>query len=739
MAENERIPAEILRKVRRIELSTRNLVDDLFGGEYHSVFKGMGMEFDEVREYTPGDEVRSIDWNVTARMGRPFVKRYREERELTVLLVVDASASGLFGSVDRFKSEVIAEVASVLAFSAIRNQDKVGCLIFTDRVEKYIPPEKGHRHVLRIIRELLYFKPEGSGTDLGGALETISRLLKRKAVVFLLSDFFAEGYETPLRLAARRHDLIALSIHDPLERELPDVGLLHLRDAETGKDVWLDTSSRWVRKHFAATASERRQHFSQLCGRHGVDEIPLDVSGDYVRPLVRFFRQRLKRISKGIGRGTKIVLLAGLLLATAKAEAPAQAQPPRGSGGPPPRSAPPGPPGAIPGGPPGPAQGTGPMQAQPQGMPVIPREQLEKLPLPTLAEITADARPRLSEQSDEGFRVRSRLDRDLQAIGERNELSWTFVLEGGAELLPVDWDLGEAGRIQPWPELGEDGEPDPLLAAKIGGGQLLGIADFFLADTLRGSGADTLRYRLAFTTFLPDTFRIPAQHIAYRLPGDQEPRLVETEPLELACIATLALGPDSSALRDWKAPGELRAEWWPVLARWGLPLILVLGLLAGLAWWWWRRRVADSSEPFIAPDVEALTALEELALEDLPARGAFAEYYFRLSQITRRYLGRRFVLPFPDWTSEEIRLALEPPSPRLVLAQDLREPLLSDLDRGDLVKFAQRKPSRAECLDSMQYSRRLVKATRLLTEERPEDSLEVDAPELEEPERKEAS
>jgi uncharacterized protein (DUF58 family) len=229
MANEERIPPEILKKVRRIELSTRHLVDDLFGGEYHSVFKGTGMEFDEVREYTPGDDVRSIDWNVTARMGRPFIKRYKEERELTVILAVDASASGLFGSGERLKSEIIAEVASVLAFSAIRNQDKVGCLIFTDRTEKYIPPEKGHRHVLRIIRELLYFKPLGKGTSIGGALETISHLQRRKAVVFLLSDFFDEGYETPLRLAGGRHDLIAVTIRDPLEVAIPVVCILHVR------------------------------------------------------------------------------------------------------------------------------------------------------------------------------------------------------------------------------------------------------------------------------------------------------------------------------------------------------------------------------------------------------------------------------------------------------------------------------------------------------------------------------
>jgi len=721
MSEQDRIPPEILRKVRRIELSTRHMVDDLFGGEYHSVFKGLGMEFDEVREYSPGDEVRSIDWNVTARMGRPYVKRYREERELTVLLVVDASASGLFGSRERFKSEVIAEVASVLAFSAIRNQDKVGCLIFTDRVEKYIPPDKGHRHVLRIIRELLYFKPEGSGTDLKGTLETVSRLLKRRAVVFLVSDFYADGYETPLRLAARRHDLIALSIHDPLERELPNVGLVHMRDAETGQDLWIDTSNPWVRKRYAVDAGERQERFTQLCGRYGVDEILLDVTRDYARPLVQFFRKRQKRLAKGFRRSARALLAAGLLFAAPWSGADAQAPAPPGRA----QQAPAMPPGGMqPGMQPGPGQAAPGMQPGQPGqapggpsLPVIPRDQLEQLDLPSLTDLTGSARPRVSEASGSGIRVTSRLDRDLQTIGERNAMTWTVVLDKGVELLPLEWDLGVPGQIQLWPDRSEKGDLDPTLMARISAGETLKVEDFIRADTLRTASADTLRYSLAFTTFLPDTFAFPAQHFAYQSRSGGSPGLLETDPLTVACLSVLALGPDSSALRDWKAPGELRANWWPVIARWGLPLLLLLAVAAALFLWWWRRRRArEAAAVMVPPDVEALEALEGLALEDLPGRGLFAEYYFRLSHIVRHYLSRRYALPFIDWTSEEIRSALLSPMPRIAMDPDLSESLVMDLDRGDLVKFAQRKPSRAQCQDSLSTSRRVIMATRLVEE-----------------------
>jgi len=712
MAETERIPPEILRKVRAIELSTRHLVDDFFGGEYHSVFKGMGMEFDEVREYAPGDEVRSIDWNVTARMGRPFIKRYREERELTVILVVDASASGLFGSRNRLKSEVIAEVASVLAFSAIRNQDKVGCLFFTDRVEMFIPPAKGQRHVLRIIRELLYFKPAGSGTDLATALETLGRLLKRRAVLFLVSDFIAPDFETPLRLAARRHDLIALQVRDPLEEALPDVGLLQVRDAETGERVWLDTGSAGVRRHFRAEAAARAARLSQLCARHGVDEIRLDATEDYTRPLVQFFRRRAKRLAKGFGRSARggarawlspLLAAAALALggAGALAQRPTIPQAPPAPGQPGAQPAP-GRPGAAPAGP---------------SFPVVPRDALEKADLPTLDELTGAARPRLDSTRAEGIAVETRLARDLQAVGQPNELRWRVLLAPGARL---DSLVVEGDQLLPLPDR-LDARLAEELSARRARGEPIGLADFIAADTLRGAGADTLEYRLAFTCAVPDTFLIPGQRLRYRLAGESEARSLSTAPLALACRSTLASGPDSSALRDWKAPGELRGDWLGLAARWGLPIALLLAALLWLLLWWRRRRARAlaPAAPAVPADEEALAALEALALADLPARGAFVDYYFELSRILRRYLTRRFGLPFSDWTREEIESALHggPDGDRqLVLDPQLSAPLLEDLARGDLVKFAHRQPSRAECVESLAAARRLIKATRPLAE-----------------------
>lgn len=719
MAETERIPPEILRKVRAIELSTRHLVDDFFGGEYHSVFKGMGMEFDEVREYAPGDEVRSIDWNVTARMGRPFIKRYREERELTVLLVVDASASGLFGSRDRLKSEVIAEVASVLAFSAIRNQDKVGCLIFTDRVEMYIPPTKGHRHVLRIIRELLYFKPAGSGTDLATALEALGRLLKRRAVIFLVSDFIAPDFETPLRLAARRHDLVALQVRDPLEETLPDVGLLQVRDAETGERVWLDTGDAGVRRHFREEAAVRAARFSQLCARHGVDEIRLDASEDYTRPLVQFFRRRAKRLAKGFGRGARrgarswlapLVAAAALALGGAEAFAQRPTIP----------QAPPGRAALPPGAQHAPGPGTPQAPGGPGGAPsfqVVPRSALDKAALPTLEALTGDARPRLDSARGEGIQVETRLERDLQAVGQPNALRWRVLLAPGARLDSLALDLEQ---LLPLPDR-LDARVAEDLAARRARGEQITVADFLAADTLRGAGADTLEYRLAFTCAAPDTFLIPAQRLHYRLAGEREGRVLETAPLALACRSTLASGPDSSALRDWKAPGELRGDWLGLAARWGLPIALLLAVLLWLLLWWRRRRARALAPeaPAVPADEEALAALEALALADLPARGAFSDYYFALSRILRHYLTRRFGLPFSDWTREEIESALlgSPEGPqRLTLDPELSVPLLEDLARGDLVKFAQREPTRAECLESMAAARRLIKATRPLAD-----------------------
>ena len=233
------IPREILKKVRHIEIATKGLVNEVFSGEYHSVFKGRGMTFAEVREYQYGDDIRSIDWNVTARAGTPFVKIYEEERELTVVLVVDVSASGNFGTQERMKGEVAVELSAVLAFSAIKNHDKIGLILFSDRIEKFVPPRKGRRHVLRVLRELLFHKPEGRGTDIGGALEYLSRVVPRRSVVFLVSDFLGTGFSRPLSVAGRRHDLIAVRMRDPRESEIPPVGLVEMEDPETGERVEL--------------------------------------------------------------------------------------------------------------------------------------------------------------------------------------------------------------------------------------------------------------------------------------------------------------------------------------------------------------------------------------------------------------------------------------------------------------------------------------------------------------------
>ena len=291
------VPKEILDKVHRIEIQAGRLVDDLFAGEYHSVFKGHGMEFAEVREYQAGDDVRAIDWNVTARAGgKPFIKIFDEERELTVILVVDASASGAFGSGARMKGEVAVEISALLAFSAIRNNDRVGLLIFTDEVEVFVPPKKGRRHVLRVIRELLYHRPRGRRTSIATALETLDRVIRRHAVVFVISDFIDEGHERALQRASRRHDVIAVSIEDPREGSLPDVGFLTLHDAESGQQLVIDSSDEAVRLAFAQrwrVAVARRTHIFR---RLAVDEVHIDAaSGDYVEPLARFFEGRMSR------------------------------------------------------------------------------------------------------------------------------------------------------------------------------------------------------------------------------------------------------------------------------------------------------------------------------------------------------------------------------------------------------------------------------------------------------------
>jgi len=289
------IPKEILKKIRRIQIVTNRMVSDVFAGEYHSVFKGRGMEFDEVREYQPGDEERDIDWNVTARMGRPFVKKFVEERELTVMLLVDASASSRFGTRGCFKSELSAEVCAVLAFSAIRNKDRVGLVVFSDRIEKFVPPGKGSRHVLRVIREILYHRPRGKGTDIALALDFLNRVTRRRSVSFLVSDFQSSGYEQALRIAARRHDLIALAVGDPRESELEPVGLVSLRDAETGEEALVDTSSEPVRRRYADEAGNRRQARIRLFRESGVDCVELSTGEPYELTLLKFFRRREKR------------------------------------------------------------------------------------------------------------------------------------------------------------------------------------------------------------------------------------------------------------------------------------------------------------------------------------------------------------------------------------------------------------------------------------------------------------
>lgn len=289
------LPKELAKKIRFIQIYTSKAVNDVLAGEYHSVFKGRGMEFDEVREYAPGDEIRSIDWNVTARTGHPYVKRYVEERELTVLFVVDLSASGSFGTKSQLKNEVAAELCALLAFSAIKNNDKVGLIVFTDEIELYIPPKKGVSHVLRVIRDLLNFQPRRQRTDIKQALDFMGRVTPRRAVVFLVSDFQAAGYEKRLRIASRRHDLIAVSLKDPRESALPPAGLIELEDAETGERMLVDTGSAKVRRRYEALAREREDKLAASFRSMAIDQIPVVTGEDYVRDLVKFFRIRERR------------------------------------------------------------------------------------------------------------------------------------------------------------------------------------------------------------------------------------------------------------------------------------------------------------------------------------------------------------------------------------------------------------------------------------------------------------
>lgn len=283
---------ELLKKVRIVELKTRGLSEHIFSGEYHSAFKGRGMTFSEVREYQPGDEVRTIDWNVTARFGHPFVKVFEEERELTVMLLADLSGSEDFGSTQQLKRELITEACATIAFSAIKNNDKVGLILFTDRVEKFIPPKKGRGHILRIVRELIEFTPRGTGTDIAEALRYLNNVIKKRSIAFLVSDLMDIGYEDALKIANRRHDLVALRTTDPREGELPNVGLVRFTDPETGELRWVDTSSRAVRNAYRAAALKHQQRTREILKRSGVDHAVISTNEGYVRPLMRLFKQR---------------------------------------------------------------------------------------------------------------------------------------------------------------------------------------------------------------------------------------------------------------------------------------------------------------------------------------------------------------------------------------------------------------------------------------------------------------
>jgi uncharacterized protein (DUF58 family) len=295
VAPTQAVPPEILRQVKFIELRTRGLVNSLFAGEYRSVFKGQGMEFAEVREYQPGDEVRSIDWNVTARMRRPFVRRYEEERELTVVLAVDLSGSERFGTARRFKTELATEMAAVLALAAVRNNDRVGLVLFTDRIEHVVRPRKGRRHALRLLRDLLAYEPQSTGTSVAVAADYLVRLLTHKAIVFLLSDFQDESLERPLKRLVLRHDVVAVTVEDPGETALPDVGLARFLDPETGVAVDVDTSDARVRTAYDAAVDEQRESRQRLFRRLAIDEVLVRTDRGYVEPLLRFFRQRETR------------------------------------------------------------------------------------------------------------------------------------------------------------------------------------------------------------------------------------------------------------------------------------------------------------------------------------------------------------------------------------------------------------------------------------------------------------
>jgi uncharacterized protein (DUF58 family) len=286
---------ELLKQVRQIEIRTKGLVNQVFSGEYHSVFKGRGMEFSEVREYQFGDDIRNIDWNVTARFGHPFIKIFEEERELTVLLLVDLSGSLLFGTIEKTKQQIAAELSAILAFSAMKNNDKVGLILFTDKIEKFVPPRKGRTHVLRLIREVLSFEPKGKTTNLKLALEYMNNAVKKKSIVFLISDFMDQGYEKILRIVGKKHDLVGIVINDRREFELPKIGLVKLTDSETGRERWLDTSDSKVQKTITDIRQRVIQNRKSLFLSSRLDSIEINTGENYVKPLVQFFRVRERR------------------------------------------------------------------------------------------------------------------------------------------------------------------------------------------------------------------------------------------------------------------------------------------------------------------------------------------------------------------------------------------------------------------------------------------------------------
>ena len=284
--------AELLKKVRKVEIKSRGLSNHVFSGEYHSAFKGRGMTFSEVREYKPGDDIRSIDWNVTARFNNPFVKVFEEEREMTVMLLVDVSASGEFASKNQLKKDLITELCAVLSFSSIQNNDKIGVIFFSDKIEKFIPPAKGKSHVLRIIRDLIDFKPENKNTNISVALKYLTNIIKKKTVAFIISDFMDKGFSDALKIANKKHDIVALRIYDKREKELPDMGMVKMRDAESGNIKWIDTSDIKVRNHYKANALKQEAYVKEIFSKSGVDAVSINTEESYIKPLMNLFKQR---------------------------------------------------------------------------------------------------------------------------------------------------------------------------------------------------------------------------------------------------------------------------------------------------------------------------------------------------------------------------------------------------------------------------------------------------------------